>query len=198
MTGSTFLLIVILGVFASPVYGIENGEREELLLDDFSDPTGKSLIGTYWQAYTDRVMGGLSDMETYVDRQESNALLKMKGKVSLANNGGFIQLRLPLGNGDTAFDAGEYTGITLVVRGKGDGYYIHIRTRRTRLPWSYFVQKIPLKADWTKVDLPFEAFEPEYTLLRRLDTKSITSVAVVAAKKEFTADIEVASISLYR
>ncbi|HMB37435.1 MAG TPA: CIA30 family protein, partial [Wenzhouxiangellaceae bacterium] len=69
---------------------------DKLLLDDFSRSDGVSAIGTRWQDFSDRVMGGLSDMQAGIVETERGSVLRMSGQVRLENNGGFIQVRLPL------------------------------------------------------------------------------------------------------
>ncbi|MFN2166820.1 MAG: CIA30 family protein, partial [Anaerolineae bacterium] len=96
------------------------------------------------------------------------------------------------------FDAGDYAGIELRVRGRGDGYYVHLRSTRTVFPWSYYAQKVPVGEEWTVVRLPFGAFAGENMLSKTPDVRRLLSVAVVAAKKEFAADLYVDTIALYR
>lgn len=67
-----------------------------LILDDFTSQSGTSTYGTAWQGFTDRVMGGRSDMRAGISRESGDSFLRMAGVVSLENNGGFIQARLPL------------------------------------------------------------------------------------------------------
>ena len=66
-----------------------------LILDDFTSQSGTSTYGTAWQGFTDRVMGGRSDMRAGISRESGDSFLRMAGVVSLENNGGFIQARLP-------------------------------------------------------------------------------------------------------
>ena len=69
---------------------------EEHILDNFSDGDCVCVHGTLWQAFTDQVMDGRSEMEARVEREENTYFLRMRGAVSLDNNGGFIQTRLPV------------------------------------------------------------------------------------------------------
>lgn len=171
---------------------------DSLMLDDFSDPTGLSRLGTQWEGFTDRVMGGVSDMTATVVPGDAGPVLRMRGRVSLENNGGFIQVRLPLATRARPFDAGAFRGVALTVRGSGSGYYVHLRSTRTRFPWSYYAAELPVSGEWTRVELPFDSFGSEYMMSSALDPSRLLSVAVVAAKKEFAADIEVARVELYR
>jgi hypothetical protein len=121
----------------------------------------------------------------------------MTGVVSLANNGGFIQTRLPLAASGT-FDASEYSGVALVARARGKDYYLHLRTPRNVFPWAHFAAELPVTEEWRRIEVPFSAFEAQYMIGGRLDTSRLRSVAVVAAGAEFEADIWVRSIGLYR
>jgi hypothetical protein len=116
----------------------------------------------------------------------------------LKNNGGFIQVRLKLESDGKPFDAGGYTGIALRVRGRGPGYYVHLRTTRTVFPWSFYGQEFTVSEDWSTVFLPFAAFQSENMASSRVDPRKLVSVAIVAAKREFAADLYIDSVSWYR
>ena len=73
------------------------------LLDDFT--SSRSKLGTAWQGYTDRVMGGLSDMTMAFESEGGLRHLTLAGEVSLKNNGGFIQAELRLAqDGKSSFE----------------------------------------------------------------------------------------------
>ena len=88
---------------------------ESGVVDDLSEDFPYTSSGNRWDAVSDRVMGGLSTgsvaRETSFGR-EANVL---RGTVTLANNGGFIQMATDLGHGETV-DASGYSGIELMVR----------------------------------------------------------------------------------
>lgn len=172
------------------------GAGELVLIDDFSGPV--SALGTRWEGFTDQVMGGASVMESGVERRDGGAALRLRGRVSLKNNGGFIQVRLKLSPDGKAFDASGYAGLALRVRGRGPGYYVHLRTTRTMFPWSFYGQELAGSEEWSTVLLPFEAFRSENMAFGGLNPGRLVSVAIVAAKREFDADLLVDSISWYR
>jgi hypothetical protein len=172
------------------------GAVELSLIDDFSGET--SARGTRWEGFTDRVMGGVSDMDSGVQRKGDEAFLYLRGNVSLKNNGGFIQVRLKLGTDGKPFDASGSAGVALRVRGRGPGYYVHLRTTRTVFPWSFYGQEFTVSEDWSTVLLPFAAFQSENMASSRVDPRKLVSVAIVAAKREFAADLYIDSISWYR
>jgi hypothetical protein len=190
-------LLIILGVLCGGNLLADQSSEYNLLLDDFSDPGGRSAVGTSWEGFTDQVMGGVSTMRSGVEPTDAGPALHMSGEVSLENNGGFIQVRLRLSESGT-FDASDYRGLALQVRGRGDHYYLHLRTPRTVFPWAHFAAPIPVSETWRRVEVPFDAFEPQYMLGGRLEPARLKSVAVVAAKAAFEADLWVRSIGLYK
>ncbi|TVQ29540.1 MAG: hypothetical protein EA370_14935, partial [Wenzhouxiangella sp.] len=147
--------------------------------------------GTGWQGFTDRVMGGLSDIQAGYREIEGRTVLAMSGQVRLENNGGFIQVRLPLDARGGLFDAGDFSGIRIAARAPKPGaYYLHLRTADTRRPWAYYRARLTLGEDWTVIDIPWSSFEAQ-SLNTPLDTRRLRSLAVVAYGEAFEAEIEV-------
>jgi hypothetical protein len=202
------LLIVALGglalinVSGDPGFGSRAKEAaiqvtSTLLIDDFSGEQGTSVVGTKWRLFTDRVMGGVSDAASSLETIEGRRCLRLRGRVSLENNGGFIQVALPLAQEGRPFDASEFKGIRVWVRGNGKTYHIHLRTAQTRLPWHYFSAAFDSSALWRPVDLPFDGFKPE-NQQAKLDTRGLERIAVVAIGEEFEADVAVSRLEFYR
>jgi hypothetical protein len=73
-----------------------------------------------------------------------------------------------------------------------------MRTAETRLPWSYYYQEFEATEEWRRIELPFEFFEQENTAGIGMPTDRLVSLAIVAAKEEMQADIELAEISFYK
>ena len=177
-----------------------DGDRPDgatLLIDDFARDDGVSSLATAWQRFTDQVMGGRSTATSDLEVVDGRRCLRLTGEVSLANNGGFIQVALPLAVRGDALDARGWTGLRLLVRGTGDGYYLHLRTSDCRLPWQYYGVELPCGPQWSEVEIAFADFQPE-SLEAALDRSGLQRLGVVAAKKAFAADIAVARIELYR
>ena len=167
---------------------------ETLLIDDFSNAT--SPLGTQWQGFSDRVMGGISDIQAgYVREGEGNAI-RMVGSVSLENNGGFIQVRLPLASRGS-LDASDYTGIAVEVKGAPGYYYLHVRTADSRSVRQYYEARVDVDTQWQRVEIPFAAFE-RATVMPALNAERLTSVALVGGKQEFDADVTIRKIEFYR
>lgn len=176
-----------------PIYA---GEGDYLLIDDFSSDL--SYLGTPWEGFTDRVMGGRSDISAGIVRDGEEPFMRMRGRVSLENNGGFIQVRLKFEKRGF-FDASAYRGVRIKARGTGDHYYIHLRTSKTIFPWKYYSAPLPVSQDWVEIELPWTLFTGgDYGRLPDLTVDKLKSIAITAAKAEFDADIEISEIGLYR
>ncbi|SDD09547.1 Complex I intermediate-associated protein 30 (CIA30) [Aquimonas voraii] len=166
-----------------------------LLLDDFSDASGRASIGTRWQGFSDRVMGGLSHLQAGYVEDAGSRHLRMVGRVRLENNGGFIQVRLPLAANGGDFDASAFRALRVEVRGEPGAYWIHLRSADTRLPWAYYRAPVAVTADWRPLDLPLASFEAVSTT-RPLDARRLRSVALVAYGEAFDADVELRRLEL--
>jgi hypothetical protein len=174
-----------------------NEQSESLLIDDFSGSSGISSFGTEWRMFTDQVMGGLSTGEWDYDTIDGRRCVHLQGDVSLENNGGFVQVALPLMKEGQPFDASAYQGVRLWARGNGEAYHIHLRSSDTRRPWQYYGAKFIAESGWRMYDLPFSDFEPE-NMRTELKPDQLVRIAIVAIKKEFRADIAVARLEFYR
>ena len=60
-----------------------------MIFEDFSEKSGESK----WEFISDQVMGGISSGSFNILKEKNISFLRMKGNVSLENNGGFIQVR---------------------------------------------------------------------------------------------------------
>jgi len=176
--------------------GAEPGQALSMLIDDFQSQDGRSAIGTAWQGFTDRVMGGLSEMQAGYREVNGKAVLFMRGQVRLENNGGFVQVRLPLADRGS-FDARDWDAIRLTVRASPGPYYIHLRTRDTRRPWAYYRAPIPVSEEWQTIDISFDSFQPE-SLLAALNLEALISLGIVAYGERFDAELEIARLELVK
>ena len=171
--------------------------EETMLIDDFASRDGTATIGTQWRGFTDRVMGGRSDMQVGYRDSGEQTVLHLRGQVRLDNNGGFIQARLPFLASGGDFDANAYRGIAVRVRGAPGPYYLHLRTRHTWRPWQYYRATVEVGPEWQDQVIPFSAFEGR-SIRRELDLASLRTLGVVAYGEAFEAEIEVARIELVR
>jgi hypothetical protein len=169
----------------------------DFLIDDFSLNEGRSALGTKWRQYTDQVMGGESTASHSFTVIDNKRCVHLQGNVSLKNRGGFVQVALPLRQNGKAFDASQFTGVRLWVKGNGENYYIHLRSSKTWLPWQYYEASFFAGDQWQKVEIPFEQFAPQ-SLKSALNPKKLKRLAIVGAKKAFKADIAVSRIEFYK
>jgi hypothetical protein len=162
---------------------------DPMIVEDFNDGASPN-----WAFFTDQVMGGVSTGQAGLDSDGGQSFLRLQGEVSTANNGGFIQARLKLS--ERVPEAAQ--GIEMEVRGNGQTYFVHLRTRGTVLPWQYYQASFEVTGDWTKVKIPFSAFKPQGRALRAaIAPGSIQSLAVVAYGRDHAADVSVTLISYY-
>jgi hypothetical protein len=99
------------------------------VIDDLTECFPTTTSGTTWTGYTDQVMGGLS--VAILTREEAfhgRTANVLRGRVSLENNGGFVQMATNLAKDpskQTTVDASAYDGVEL------DTYYDGMETRES-------------------------------------------------------------------
>jgi hypothetical protein len=176
-----------------------------MLIDDFLSGDGISRLGTPWRLATDQVMGGVSRARMDLETIEGRAALCLRGEVSLANNGGFVQVNLGLSREGSSpkrsgpagtLDATGYTGVRLLVRGNGEVYKVHLKTPDCVRPWQSYRADLLADGAWREVRLPFEDFEP-HRLDAPLDTKRLARIGIVAIGRAMEAEVCVGEIGLY-
>lgn len=178
------------GLFSGLVMlGSTMAQADENLAEDFSKSPE-----TLWDYVADTVMGGVSSGQVQFRSEGDVAFARLIGTVSTKNNGGFIQFRHKLPDRP---DAGV-SGVRLLVRGNGEQYFVHLRTRGTVLPWQYYQAEFPTSEDWTEVSLPLSAFKASGAMLRAIPVADeITSVGVVAYGRDHEARVDVSEIGFY-
>lgn len=186
MRGFFLLWLAACVVICSPARDIR---ADEVSTEDFmmqSDPR--------WRFFTDQVMGGLSSGSVAFITEDGQTFARMTGRVSTANRGGFIQMRLDLSTPPPE----DATGVRLVVRGNDQRYFVHLRTGGTALPWQYYQAGFDVTQAWTEVRLPFAEFAASGAMLRREPRPgSLRSLAVVAYGRDHDALIEVREAGFY-
>lgn len=166
-----------------------------MVIDDFAFGDACSRLQTRWQAFSDAVMGGVSEATMAPDVIDGRSCLRLGGDVRLDNNGGFIQMALDLSPAGGTFDASAFAAVVLVVRGNGERYGCHLRTTATSRPWQSYRCPFDAGPSWREVVLPFAAFVP-HRLEALLDTRHLRRIGLVAIGRAFSADLAVASLSL--
>ena len=94
-------------------------------------------------------------------------------------------------------DASGYSGVSIIVRGNGEKYSVHLRTLDNVRPWQSYRAHFTVESDWDTIDLPFETFAP-YRLEAPLDLTRLRRIGLVAIGRAFYADLAVSKLGFYR
>ena len=149
---------------------------------------------TRWRFFTDQVMGGVSTGGIDFATEDGHVFARMTGRVSTANRGGFIQMRLDL----AAPPPEGTTGVQLMVRGNNQRYFVHLRTGGTLLPWQYYQAGFDVPQGWAEVRLPLQSFTASGAFLPGVPRPgSLASIAIVAYGRDHDAGIEVREVGFY-
>ena len=185
------LIGVIIATLLFAVTALGDSAERDIMIDNF-DASSK----VNWDYVSDQVMGGVSEGSARLatDSETGDPYAHMVGNVSTANNGGFIQLRTRLASGaDKNVD-----GVYIKVRGNGQKYYIHLRTKGSMMPWQYYQSEFDVSEQWQVIRLPLDSFKPSGSWLRKIALpKSIRSIGIVAYGRDHEADIQVSEIGFY-
>jgi hypothetical protein len=163
------------------------------IIDDLSGIFPEATTGTRWELLSDRIMGGISSGKLTRERVSGRMALRLRGDVSLENNGGFLQMALDLDPLGRAVECGRYSGLQMDVWGNGETYGLHIRTVGLDRPWQSYRQSFVTEAGWRTIGLPFEGFLPYRTDVP-FDPGRIRRLGLVAIGRAFTADLALAQI----
>lgn len=200
---ATLITILVLLFFWRMDNVLADSKENTLAIDDRSSGNLSATIGSQWRFVTDDVMGGLSTGLLTLDNINDKNCLRLRGDVRTENNGGFIQIALPLSNNtsnntdeDTPFDASAYTGVEIEVFGNNQNYNIHFRTDELWFPWLSYRFSFEATPEWQTHRIPFTQLEP-YMTLHDFAKDEIIQIGLVAIGKEFQADLCLASIKFY-
>lgn len=166
------------------------------VIDDLSQPAPVTPLGTRWELLTDGVMGGLSQGRLAAEHAHGRPALHMTGHVSLANNGGFIQMALDLAPAGGTLDARRWGGIALTVSGTGEAYKMHLRTADLTRPWQSYRADFTAPVAPETIRLPFAAFTPHRTTAP-LDLSRLRRIGLVAIGRAFAADLALHDLRFY-
>jgi hypothetical protein len=158
------------------------------IIDDLSREPPIAAIGSKWRLFTDRVMGGVYNGTMVRDAIAGRPAIRMRGDVSIENNGGFVQIVLDLSPDGAVVDASRWSGIELDIFGNGEEYGVHLRTDALLRPWQSYRQTFTAYAEWRTARLPFDQFVPYRTDVP-LDTRRLRRIGVVAIGRAFAPDL---------
>jgi hypothetical protein len=167
------------------------------IIDALDQEPPRATIGTRWELIADRVMGGVSSGELTREHVGGRAALRMRGDVSLENNGGFVQIALDLAPGGGVVDARGWTGIEIDVFGNDERYNLHLRTADVVRPWQSYRAEFIAGPEWRTIRLPFATFEP-HRIDAPLDPARLRRLGIVAIGRAFTADVAIGRLQFCR
>ena len=180
------ILVIFILMFTNIVFATESN-----IQITFTEENAK-----YWQYISDRTMGGISDGQAVLDQDGDFFFARLIGNVSIANNGGFIQLRSNLSFINFEEIGEKIKGIRLNVRGNGEIYHIFIRDNQTRSYSDYYSATFKTNNKWEIVELPLTQFKNRFSN-RVLDGSDIKTFAIVAYGREFISDVSVSKIIFF-
>ncbi|MGZ9033624.1 MAG: CIA30 family protein [Rhodospirillales bacterium] len=163
-----------------------------LIIDDFA---AGPQAARAWRAFSDRVMGGVSEASVVPTLIDGRTCLRLTGDVRLENNGGFVQMARDLAPAGETLDASAFAAVALLVRGNGESYGCHLRTPATARPWQSYRATFRAGGEWREVILPFADFVP-HRLDAPLDVKALRRIGLVAIGRAFAADLALARLAL--
>tara|TARA_R100000935_G_scaffold9126_1_gene18761 strand:+ start:2854 stop:3333 length:480 start_codon:yes stop_codon:yes gene_type:complete len=149
-----------------------------------------------WEFISDTVMGGVSEgsvAEEIVGGRNATAL---RGKVSLDNNGGFIQMAFDLCEDGSVVDASAMDGIEIEVWGDGDTYDVRLRTAQLTKPWQSFRTDFVAQLRWQKIRVPFSSLV-SHRVDAVFDPMCLRRIGILAIGSERSAYIAVSDIGFY-
>jgi len=158
-----------------------------MIIDNLDD------IRADWRSISDQVMGGISEVNFNLLKENEKKFYRLEGNVSTKNNGGFIQSVARIQD-----DLSEYNGIRLTVRGTEDEYFIWIRTPACRFPWDRYIVSFKPDQNWTSIEIPFNDFKKSNFYIRnKMNTGNIETLAIAAYGKDFSAQVDIAHLEFY-
>ena len=104
-------LLVACKFFIMAMFKVSLGMASEKPFETFDPNKNRN-----WSFFTDGVMGGVSSGKAFFGKSGTDNFVRLEGKVSTANNGGFIQIRHSL----EKYLNNDIKGISLKVRGNGE------------------------------------------------------------------------------
>ena len=195
-TVTKFLICVMFFFITAPAAFSADKKPKTPLIDNFGKDANKPNPIRNWEFVTDKVMGGKSTGKMEMVNYQGRNCLHIKGDVSLEDKGGFIKVGTDLKIKRKYFNASDYDGVQLKLKGNGKKYAVHIRTKNTWLPWQRYEAKFDTNKKWQTVKIPFDKFKP-LKLKKDLDKSRIKSIGIAAIGEEMKADIYIDEVTMY-
>jgi len=102
-----------------------------------------------WEFISDTVMGGVSLGQISIEEIAGRRATRLKGDVSLDNNGGFVQMAFSINDDGSTFDASSFNAIELGVFGNNETYDLRLRTTDLTRPWQSYRVSFEVLPAWT-------------------------------------------------
>lgn len=168
----------------------------DTVIDDLSAPHPSAANGAAWEVISDRVMGGVSHGKMTRERVQDRPALRLRGNVSLENNGGFVQIALNLDPHCDTIDACHWAGVEMDVTGNGEAYNLHLRTVEATRPWQSYRASFSPTPEWRTIRLPFVDFTA-HRIDTPLDLSRLRRIGIVAIGRAFEADFAIGGIRFF-
>eukprot|EP00815_Leptocylindrus_aporus_P001525 CAMPEP_0116057540 /NCGR_PEP_ID=MMETSP0322-20121206/4668_1 /TAXON_ID=163516 /ORGANISM="Leptocylindrus danicus var. apora, Strain B651" /LENGTH=289 /DNA_ID=CAMNT_0003541563 /DNA_START=180 /DNA_END=1049 /DNA_ORIENTATION=- len=183
------------------------------IVDDLSETFPFTSSGNEWSGVTDQVMGGTSNGSLTREEMDGKTANVLRGKVSLANNGGFVQMAtdLALNPSSSPFvDASNFDGVEIVVycdvedsysASNEESFNVHLRNQECSRQFSSYRATFAIeKKIWKTIRLPWSCFVgygPGASEIE-FDNSTLRRLGIVAIGREMEVMLAVASVSFYR
>jgi hypothetical protein len=193
----TFLSTLAGALFSRPVRSESQQTIAPEVIDDLKREPPIATIGTRWELFTDTVMGGVSRATMAREIVEGRTAIRLRGDVSLENNGGFVQIALDFRPDGGSIDASSWSGIELDVLGNAEEYALNLRTTDLNRPWQSYRQTFKAAPRWETVRLPFGDFAPNRTEIP-LDLHRLRRMGIIGIGRAFHADVSLGGVRYFR
>ena len=142
-------------------------------------------------------MGGISQAGAGHGSLNDRAVLRLRGRVSLENNGGFVQVALDLSDSSASVDARAFAGVCLELHGDNGCYQLNLRTADCVMPWQSYRAPLQPARGWYGLRIPFGAFSA-HRLSAPLDLQRLRRIGLLAIGTAREVDVSLARLSFYR
>lgn len=159
--------------------------------------TAAAELSPDWEYVADSVMGGVSTGGIAHETLHGRVAMRLTGRVSLENNGGFVQMAFDLRPDGSALDAGGWSGIEMDVIGNGEAYDLRLRTDQLARPWQSFRADFVASPEWSTQRIAFAEITPHRTEAR-FDPARLRRIGILAIGRALDVDIAVSGIRFYR
>ena len=142
-------------------------------------------------------MGGVSRGSVTSERVLGRNATRLRGQVSLENNGGFIQMTLDLNDIASQVDFSGWMGIEIDVVGNEETYDLRLRTNTLTKPWQSFRATFSASRQWKVVPILFTDIKPHRTDIE-FNPSQLSRIGILAIGRVFNADIAVSAVRFYK